>query len=438
MADLSAPVPIDQLVAASSILSIEELAPTTPGGQPKQVVLVGPALPLKGAEWGGDSNIKTTWYPGNGVEATQQFLGPMELPSEWTGMWRRTTMGRTPSIYRDETGTVNRVIEPWDLWEILDAIRLGGARIRVTWAVRGRRLLGMLESGTDLPVDRQVIREGRLKSLKIQADTEVDLKWTAGFEWASRGGRQERQSDVRRDDDLSQATSAAQNAIAALDDVVDSKIASIRSGVRLSASTLTLGQLEAMANAPLDALNAASAKLRYNLGQLKRVGDLAAKIGALPYAMANACVDFARNTTAVANQFVQEFGTAPPEKLALKSKVSDLLRAVKYFGGANDQMQTISREGAALDSRMRQTQVSGGNRGAVAVRESSTTRAGDIVAIHVCKEGDTPVTLSVKYYLGPDHGPEILRANRLPAYTARFDKGQILVIPVLSKKPRTF
>ncbi len=433
---LTVPVPLEQLARTGSTVTIEELSATTPGGSPRQLILVGGALPFKGAEWGGDTRVITTWYPGNGTEATQQNLGPMELPSNWSGMWRRTHMGRLPIHYQDENGVPRRVIEPFELYEILEAIRISGARLRVTWSVTGRRLLGTSVTGKDEPVDRSIVREGRLKSLKINPDTEVDIAWQMTFDWMSRGGRQEKTSDVRRDADLSLASSATQQSISALDALVDSKVVSLLATKRLSASKFTLGHLETLANAPKLAVDRAMAKLRFNVNQFKRLATVARKLATTPYALAGSVVDFARNTTAIANQFVNEFGRTPPELVSLKNKVSDLMRSQNHFGRIANQMAIAAREGAALDQRLRTLKIAAGNRGTISVRESSTTRAGDLVAIHVSKDGDTPIRVSSKYYSSPDHSDAILRANRLPLHTPRFRKGQILIIPALATTPR--
>ncbi len=440
----SAPVPIDQLANTGSSVTIEETVATTPGGKPRRVVLVGAGLPfMGGASWTGESNVITTWYPGNGVEASQQNLGAKLMPSTWAGEWKRTLMGRTPSLYVDETGNKRRIVDPHELWAILDDIRICGARLRVTWAVRGREIVGgssagnlTAKGGNDKLVDFQVVREGRMKSLKVDPERLTDMKWTAEFHWVSSGRKQEKNADVRRDADVEKAASALSSSINAVDAIANGKIMSIKAGVRLSVSSLSLGQLEALANAPLKALNTALGKLRYAMGQVTRAGALAKKLAATPYALANSVLDFARNSVAVANQFVDEMGRQPPELQAKNRKTADLLRAAKLFGQSVDAMRETARSGTALDQQFRQHLADTANRGTLSVRQSSTTRAGDLLAIHVCKTGDTPQRVSSKYYANPDQGESILRANRMPMHTPSFRPGQILVIPVLTNAPR--
>lgn len=418
-----------------STITIEELTSTSPGGQPRVVVLVGPALPIKGgAKWGGDTRLVTTWYAGNGTEASQQNLGPVEMPSDFNGEWNRTRMGRAPSSYTDEHGVKSQIVEPMDLYQILDAIRIGGARLRVTWAAVGTRAPGVF--ATSRNVDVRIVREGRMKTFEITPDTEVDIHWTMNFEWVSRGGGQAKVASVRRTDDLSSATTAVQQSIVALDELVDAKLNTLNALKRLSASNFTLGQLEKLAGAPLKLMNDAVAKLRYNVNQFKRVAEVVRKIANTPTALANSAIDFARNTTAIANQFVHELGQTPVELLSNRSKVSDLARAQKHFASVASQMSIVARRGAELDAKLRQPVVAGSNRGTVSVRSSATTRPGDMLAIHLCKEGDTPDRLSARYYGSPDHTDAILRANRLPLHTPTFRRGQIVVIPSLSSASR--
>jgi len=430
------PVPPDQATNFGSTMTIEELAATSPGGKPRKLILIGPSLPFQGAEWGGDTRLVTTWYPGN-PEASQQNLGPTELPSEWTGEWNRTRMGRAPTIYYDETGTPGAIIDPSELWTVLDDIRIAGARLRVTWAIRGKSIIGTSVAGKEKDEQFQVVREGRLKTLRAQVTRHTDIKWSGSFEWVSRGQKQQKVANVRRDDDLALATSAVEQSINALEFYQNNAIVSFKNSIRKSASTLSLGQLEAMANAPLLAVNRALAKLRYNVNQFKRVTNIAKKIVTTPFSIANSVIDFARNTMAVANQFITELGRLPAELQTNKQKVSDVTRAAKYFGQISTSMMQTSRRSAELERRLRFVLVAGANRGQLSVRESSTTRQGDIIAIHICKAGDTPQRVSMKYFGTPDQSDAILRSNRLPLYTPTLRPGVPIIIPALVNAPRT-
>lgn len=392
------------------------------------------------ADWTGEATVVTTWYPGNGTEASQQVMGPKEMPSQWSGEWNRTRMGRAPSYFFDETGTLRGIVDPHELWQLLDDFRITASRLRVTWSVRGRQLIGTNLSAqdvTDKEVDFSIVREGRIKNLKINPNRLTDIPWSMELHWMSRGGRQDKVASVRRDEDLALAATAVSRSIDALGFYTDTKIVSLNKNARLSAGRLTLGQLESMANAPLKAVNTAMAKLRYNVNQFKRVGNLSRKLATTPFAVANSVLDFARNTNAITNQFIDSFGRTPVELLSTKQKVADLARSSTYFNRIAEGMRNTAKESSALDLRLRQAIVAGATRGQLTVKESATTRAGDLIAIHVCKTGDTPQRVSMKYFNNPDQGEPILRANRLPLHTPSFRGGLILIIPALVNAPRT-
>lgn len=435
---MATPVPLDQIVNVGSTITIEELEATSPGGKPRRVVLVGGGLPLRGqASWSSESKVVTTWYVGNGTEASQQNLGSMEMPSQFAGEWNRTRMGRAPSAYTDERGVTSGVIDPMALYQIIDSIRAEGAKIRFTWSVRGRQFLGSTTNGgQDREVDFTLVREGKIKQVGITPDRHTDVKWTMTCEWSGRGKRSAKVVDTRSDDDLALATGAVQASLDALELYVDDKVVSINKDVRKSASFLTLGQLERMAGAPKRLVDSAMNKLRYNVGQFQRAGSVVRTIGSSPFAMANSVLDFARNTSAVANKFVDEMGRTPPELLATRRKISDLARSQRYFGNITEGMTAAAREAASLDTKLRRTLVAGSNQAALTVRDGSTTRAGDLLSIHVCKAGDTPERVSSKYYGNPDQAEPLLRANRLPPHTPSFRQGLILVIPALVGAPR--
>lgn len=420
-----------------SSLTIEELDPPAPGKQPRIVVLLGPALPFMGAEWGFENNLVTTWYPGNATEATQQNLGPKELPSTWEGEWKRTLMGKAPSVFYDETGEKQQIQRPFVMRDIIEDIGRTGVRLRVTWSVYGQSVSGSVLGNGDLVEDNmEIVREGRIKSARFPHDRHTDIRWSIEFHWMGRGGRQDKVADVRGDTDLSAAADSLIASAAATDLAFDSKIRSIKSAIHKSSNHLTLGQIEAFANAPTALATKYTRKLQQTVSDFKRVGDIAKTIASQPTAVANVIVDFARNTTAVANNFVDQMSRIPIEQQTTKEKVSALTRAHKYFGNTTDKAVKNAREGQKLDARVRQITAKQANRGTFSVRETATVRAGEILAIYICKQGDTPQTVSQKFYRSPDHGQEILRANKLSWYTPTFGKGKIIVVPALVNAPR--
>ena len=88
---------------ASSFISITEVS-----GLRRALYLKGAALPLQGnASWGGKQRVITTWYPGNGAQATQQILGPTESQTQWAGEWNTNRVINTPVLLSDPGSSQN-------------------------------------------------------------------------------------------------------------------------------------------------------------------------------------------------------------------------------------------------------------------------------------------------------------------------------------------
>jgi hypothetical protein len=405
-------------VSYSSTLLIEEL--NNDGGSPRRIVtLVGPSLPFMGAMWGFENELVTTWYNGNPAEATQQILVPKELPSAWEGEWNRTLMGKVPAKFQDQDNTI-AVIDPIVLRDLVEDIGRQGLRLRVSWIVDG-----------DRPDQRsKTVREGRMKKAEFKHTRMQDIAWSIEFHWLGRGRAQQRVVSVR--DDSQTAALAALNA-----DFVDflaaAKAADFINSLpttRLSATTVTLGQLEAMADAPNRILTSATRSLTRQLNTFKDAVALGKKFVTMPQQLANTTVDFARNSLAIANRTADTLSRIPAEQTSFKSKVSDVTRSASYFGRNVDATRRIARRAYEFDVKVRAGRVTGALRGELD-RTQTTGRPSDVLATYVTKQGDTPQRLSMKFYQTPDHAVDILRTNRLPDYQTSFPKGKILIIPNL-------
>ncbi len=395
-------------------------------------------MPFQGAEWGGKNQLTTTFYPGNPV-GTQQNLGPQEMPSQWTGEWNRTTLGKSPVFYTDETGAEIQIIHPSSLWDVFEDVIRKGASLRVTWSTHGVEAIGD-GRGIDLDlkiVNWDVVRDGRVGEYKFTPDRHVDIKWSMNFAWYGRGQDQNRTASVGEDNDLSSAANALENSMAFTNFLTKSKAISINDAVRLSSSNLTLGQLEAIADAPNLLVTTYTRKLQAAVNDVKRVGDIVKQFKAAPFQIANTVTDFARNTQAIANQFRNEMGRMPPETMSNKRKVSDQMRAFVYFAQQTEWAAQNARRGQEIESKTRRFTAPTPGSAAATVRESSIMRAGDIIATYVTKTSDTPQTVSRKFYGTIDHALDILQANKLAWHTPSFDAGKILVIPSLGGAQRT-
>lgn len=408
----------------SSTLLIEELN-SAGDTTTRSVTLVGPSLPFMGAEWAGENNLKTTWYNGNGDEATQQVLGPRELPSTWQGDWRRTMMGQTPTPFVDDNGSSGVYVNPKSLADFLEAIFRGGQRLRVTWIV----------DGPTTDQQGKQVREGRARTWKFKFTRLQDIEWEVTFDWVGRGKATQKVASTR-DDNLAAATAGLNAAIANLVSLTAAAgFINSKSTIPFSSQSLTLGQLETFVNGPLLALKSFTRSIQQALSNVQRIGDLANSIASLPFAIANQAIDFARNTIAQSNTFLDRAGRTPPELLSLSTKVSDMTRAATYYNANKRNALTIARKSQEFALKIRARAGIVGLQGRP-TNQSVQMRTQDVLAVYVTKTGDTPQRISQRFYKSPDHGPDILRANRLPLYQPSFPSGKPIIIPVLQTNTR--
>lgn len=406
-------------MAPSSSVLIEEVKSS---GKGRKVLLVGPSLPFQGATWGGRQALVTTWYPGNGTEATQHVMGPQLIPSAWEGIFRRTLMGKTPAVYTDENGAETKVNAPTFLRDVLEDIFTTGARLRVTW------------SQTRASDNRRfdLVREGRASDWDFPHDRVEDIAWKITFAWVSKGIEQQK-AVALRDSDIAAnffELDSFQNELVA--SVETARIKNTKKGILNSASKLTLGQLEALAKAPSDLLKSVTRTLQRNINQIRRAVDVADKFRNAPYQTVNDFLNFCKNNVAVANQYYDQWSRAPAEQQTTKQSIADVTRAMVYFGQSSDDMRKVARSSQTsannLDSQL---SVAGPRGDAKSTQSTQANRPGSILAVHIVKQGDSPLSISMRYYNNPDNALDILAANRLPINTIALKSGKILIIPVL-------
>jgi len=376
----------------SSAFAIEELE-----GDKRVVRLVGSGQPFRPSTWESQQSLQTTWYPGN-PEASQQVLGPQDLPSDFEGMWRRTLLGRTPA-------TVDKVavVHPMELCSVMDDIRLRGHRLRVTWAA---------VDGTG--ADRgKIVREGRLQKFGQSPDRVDDIAWKMHFEWLGRGRNVQRVS-VSRDGDYVSAIVKAKSAANALASL-NVAMSAISSAAKIpgSATRLTLGQLESLANAPAQLVNAVTREANRIVSDLDRIGKLVNKVRAIPASLAGSALATAHNAIAVANRFQDQLSRTPPEALSARASAADVVRAASLFGRTSDVARGLA--GAAHE---------------LARRGEQQAPKRTMLGIHVVRRGDTMSSIASKWYGNADLTEKICRSNKLPLGTVTPGR-PTLVIPAL-------
>lgn len=393
----------------SSSITIEELAD---GETRRLLVLAGPGLPFVGVPWGGEQGMATTWYPGNAAEATQTVFGPREAPTAMNGEWRRTTLPRSGSFFVDENGGRTFITTPGFLRDVMESIFRGGLPLRVIWETLG--------TGADQ--NRSLVRFGRARVWNFIEEGPFDIRWSAEFTWFSRGDKQA--PVASREDNV---TVASNDMTAAMDAAI-AKYKALNAK-RTLPTRFSLGQIEALANAPTALTQGVARSLQVVVNQFAQFGSIVGKMRSQPYAVANTAVNFAANTAALGNRFLDEAGRTPVEAMTLKSRVSDLARTYRNVGEMGDAVALVVRRAAEVDQRFRQT-LAIARQGARQATSRGSSES-DLLGTHVVKTGDTIERISQRWYGTPDRGVDILRANRLPWHQTRLQAGVPLIIPRL-------
>ncbi len=406
-------------MAYSSTLVIQELREN--GASGRVLELQGGGLPFMGADWGGENNLQTSWYPGNGAEGSQQILGPREVPSNWSGEWKRTILSRSRCKYADG-GSVGFIVNPHSLALLFESMLRGGQRLRVTWSVVG-----------DTPDQTgSILREGRARNWKFNYERIQDLKWTVNFEWVSRGGAKQTPVNTR-DESVQSALSRHQVELGKAIDAANFQLSRLRKKNAFDPKRpdrLTLGQLEQLAGAPNALVKGIGLQLANATTVAQRLSSIVSLAASQPFAMSNSLLEIARSTMVDSYRVIDRITRIPGELQSSNNGAAGVMRAVKRFGTVTDSMLAVARGAAQIEKFYRPVVSQLGLRGELSVRTAS--RAGDVIAIHVAHEGDTPTSLSIRYYNTPDHAVDILKANRKPWYVAGFRLGEPLVIPAIN------
>lgn len=395
---------------ATSVLTIEELT-----GSKRRLDLTGAGLPLKGASWGGQAILSTSWNAGN-PEATQHVLGASEDPSSWEGIWSTTMLTATPALLTEQGGSPQPISIASSLDRILEAIRVGGQLLRVTWTN---------QQGGIPEREVQKSRLGRLQQYVGKFDNVDMLSWTATFEWISRGSTPRALSQPQ-DDVLAasrDAIIAQNNAVAAIE--LD-KIRADRQ-TKDQVTHFRLGDLESLADAPLQMLDSFARAADSFTRELKELGDLIIKLRAVPYQLASRALATATNAVATSNQFVDAISRQAPEAFTLRQDAALLAQTTAYYGKAQTQAQYMAAANLRLAGQARQSRS--------ALQSSSTPgqagqmRATDILSVYLPKDGDTFVSIANRFYQTGDLGPALARVNGLSFYAIKPPRRLPVVIP---------
>jgi len=419
---------------ASSYISIIELA-----GAKRSLYLKGAALPKHGAaNWGGKQRVVTTWYPGNGGQASQQILGPTESQTRWTGEWNTNRIIRTPAKLVDATREYN-IFSADDIRATIEDILRAGSLLEVVWGYDPERVdpaSGIDLRGTYNPV--RIVREGRALEWDFQYTTGDDIEWTITWDWQSRGTQQQQVAEFRDGGSSTKNTLTSMLLMteAAGNIAEDNIVYSQNRTVPLGANTFSLGQLLAIADGVKRQMRLYSQAMNALSSRIADVAAIINTVKAMPIEAVNHALDVANNMVASSNRLYDSVTRTPPELYDAQKKLASLTRAFAFAKTGTDASSQTASTGAdsvsTLSAQIQAQQASGeqGNAQAVGVKPlrgvgGTTTQT----QVHIVRRGETLISISVVYYGTPEGSADIAYANGLSLRTATLPIGRVIIIP---------
>lgn len=404
---------------SQSVLVVEEL-----GGQKRKLELNAYGLPAWGASWTTALQVRTTWYPGNSEEATQHVLGARELPSEWSGRWSRTGLGRSRCTYSEGGGTGDPLFSPIFLRDAFDAIIYGGQLLRVTWSSRKST------NNSTTNHSQKIVREGRISEFTHSYPYADDINWSMSFEWTGRGAKAQRVVATREGNVSGDLLSLKDQLGEAVDKIEGPTFNAVKRTFPEPTESLDMGDLEALANAPGAIMENLSRELQQIQTQIGEFTDLVQTIRNIPSSIAKQAVDICANATAKCNQFIDEMSRRSPETNALDGSLKSLLLAHRTFGDPQTDAQEIIERARAIMKGL-DPALAGNPGGDENSNTNRTSISHDIQTIVVTRAGDTLPKISKRVYKTAEHAVDIAKCNGLPWYQIEVEPGTTLVCPVI-------
>lgn len=381
----------------SSVVIIEEQA-----GQRRRINLTGSALPLQGAGWSGENAMSTEWNPGN-PEATQHVLNPKEMPSDWDFVWRTVRLIRSPAILSNG----GNITQAHDLAILMEDICRAGMLLRVTWSA------GAANQSQN---SARQVRIGRARTWEFKYDRPDDIEASINWEWIGRGLDQPKASSIRGTSDLSARDAAQRASDAVARTILVNAMRRRALAAANSADKFTLGQVEALAAAPLALMDQMAHSANGISNRVGRIGDIINTVRETPAAIAGRALDVANNALSTATQFLDEVSREGPETQATRNKASILTRTATYFSGAQTQTDLMTAAYLQLAEQSRHRR-SGVVASAGSSRRGDQMRNEDNFQVHIPRDGETMAAIAKRFYGDADLADELSVANGLPGYT---------------------
>lgn len=407
----------------------------------RRVELRGRAMPYRKIGWGVSQRVNTIWYPGNPV-ASQQVIGPEELPTTMKGIWKALYLtghdGGTPTVLvnrRGDQASGSAGNQPSDIVDLFQEMCRSGVVWRVTWLSE--------------------VRKGVMTSFTPTWIRQTDCEWELTMEWSSRDDEDNVPLDIPGTGDNSLDLFGALNdfldLVAAGPLVTRQLLAMAVNDIRAIQETVSkaidiLASVESLISAPAHIIGA----LKAALNQLARQITVAIRrIAGSTQASATAIASLGqiKNTTEFLTKgqsLVAGTAAADDAPAGIPSETAD-----KLANGTTD--PTTNGLGAGSGGSGSASATSGQlefekwRRGLAAkmikmffimqqaIAEVESRSAPKNLRVVTVREGDTLYSISVREYGSPDYANYIAAANNLRS--AILVPGQVLRIPARPTGP---
>lgn len=400
-------------MAFDSTVSIEELT-----GDKRLLVLGGSALPKQGVPFGVKQRVITKFNSGS-RDAVQHVLGPTETQAQWAGVWRSTQLARNPVRLRQD-GSDTFITRAVTVARVFENIVRSGQRVRVTWSQ------AVFSQGV-ADGNERIVRLGLCSDFQPNFTRMDDLEWTATWDWSGRGEAEQTVTSVKNDDLGSVVQGALQQLRALVDLIQKNAIKTATEAATSSPSTFSLGDLEALANAPTEFFNSLFNACTLAISGITEVAGLLETIVMQPANVASRAVDTAEAAASTIVNIVETFTRTIPDAYAsVADRPALLISIVSYFDDVEAQAEKASGACTDLATVMRR-QVS---RHLLATAQKKDG-APDILAVYIPKQGQTFTIISWLFFTVPDYAGDIAFANGYDSWATTPEPGGVLIIPTL-------
>lgn len=391
----------------ASTVTIEELS-----GLKRVLQLRGGAMPNSGAPFPAALRVTTTWLPGNGTEATQQVLGASDGAPEWEGYWSTPVLASLPSSYSEGGGDPRPVATAKTLWDIVDAIRAAGSKLRMTWTQDD---------------DLTVVREGRITEFEVRPRTKHDITWTMSWEWTGRGGASSRVVSLKKDQQLAKHKQIENELNKLAAELSASTLFSSNRDIYASASSFSLGDLESFVDSFSTLTQGFARQVTLFGSRIRQLGELIESVESLPADIAQQFVDAAASIMSDCAAFNDAVTRRGPEAYTLfdqSASVKAIAHAAAYLSAAKAASDRVIL--ACAGARSALLKKSGIEPGSPAAAGKPTPTA---VSFVIAKQGDTFASIAKKKLGDPNLGPAVAKATGYAWFDPAPLVGEVVVIP---------